>query len=143
MGGVCAAHRAGGRKPVPAGLATLIHHCPFSLRRPIRSVLPSQVKLKTAPATFRSFQVIDGLITAHRAGGRKPVPAGLATLIHHCPFSRSRPIRSVLPSPVKSPTRTSTQCKLAESGAQVVHSPLAPLGPTERETHHCPFSSSP
>src|SRR2546430_1130625 len=59
------------------------------------------------------------------------------TAVHHCPASIPRPAISDLPSPVKSPTLTSTQVIVA---FQVVQKVVLNDEPVERPVHHCPAS---
>src|SRR5947209_11907696 len=64
------------------------------------------------------------------------------TAAHHWPVCSTRPARSALPSPVKSPTRTSAQLRLGESATQVVHRVWVKDMPVEVATHHCPVAGS-
>src|SRR6266852_1565201 len=55
--------------------------------------------------------------------------------VHQVPSLRTRPVRSALPSPLKSPTCTSTQ---VTRGDQVSHSLLVNEEPVDWATHHWP-----
>src|SRR5260370_1170153 len=61
-------------------------------------------------------------------------------LTHHWPVCKTRPMMSVLPSPLKSPTLTSTQVTL---GLQVVQRLQVKLEPVLRPTHHSPPAERP
>src|SRR5437870_5364144 len=58
--------------------------------------------------------------------------------VHQEPPSSQRPVMSALPSPLKSPTLTSTQ---VAAGFQVSHKEFVNDEPSEMATHHCPASS--
>src|SRR5216683_2583875 len=55
--------------------------------------------------------------------------------VHIWPDSCTRPVMSSLPSPLKSPTCTSTQ---VTAGFQVIHRLVLNDEPVERATHHWP-----
>src|SRR6184192_1267583 len=75
------------------------YHWPFCKARPTMSALPSPLKSPTCTST----QVAPVLQVAHGAGDvTKLVPFDRA--VHHWPPCSQRPVMSVLPSPLKSPT---------------------------------------
>src|SRR6266480_1955686 len=65
------------------------------------------------------------------------VPVDCAS--HHWPVEATRPARSALPSPLKSPTRTSTQ---GTEALQVVQRLNWNVEPLERPTHTSPLSAA-
>src|SRR5206468_7850882 len=59
--------------------------------------------------------------------------------VHHWPFCKIRPVMSDRPSPLKSPTCTSTQMT---AGLQVAHKVVFSDDPVDRLTHHCPLCNT-
>src|SRR5262249_9182586 len=118
-------------------LETFTHHWPVSLMRPAMSTLPSPLKSPTTTLVQSSEPVRSAPHAPHRAV-RKVAP--LETATHHLPRPDSRPATSTCPPPVKAPTTTLVQWKVAVSGAHVAHSWLVKWLPLEMLTHHWPFS---
>src|SRR5437588_10020613 len=82
---------------------TAVHQLPPSLYRPVMSALPSPLKSPTCTST----QVAPVLQVAQRVVLKAVLP--LDRPVHHAPPCTYRPVMSALPSPLKSPTSTSTQ----------------------------------
>src|SRR2546425_204841 len=105
------------------------------------SALPSPLKSPTCTST----QVAPVLQVAHGAGEvTKLVPVDRA--VHQAPPSSQRPVMSALPSPLKSPTCTSTQVTLTPvvPVLQMVQTEVVTELPLDRATHHLPvFGSQP
>src|SRR5216684_643124 len=59
--------------------------------------------------------------------------------VHHLPSSCSRPMMSILPSPLKSPTRTSAQVAW---GFHWVQKAFVKEEPVDKATHHFPSPNS-
>src|SRR5207302_1593580 len=79
------------------------HHRPVSCTRPIMSALPSPSKSPTLTST----QVT--VVGQAPQGEDVKAVLPLETATHHLPVGCTRPAMSSFLSPVKSPTRTSTQ----------------------------------
>src|SRR5262249_11538185 len=80
-----------------------VHHWPPSSQRPVMSALPSPLKSPTRTST----QVTPVLQMSHRLVLKAVEPLDRPT--YHWPFSKARPAMSNFPSPLKSPTFSSTQ----------------------------------
>src|SRR5438093_11884906 len=94
------------------------------------SALPSPLKSPTCTST----QVAPVLQVVQREVLKAVLP--LDRPVHHDPPCKYRPVMSALPSPLKSPTLTSTQV------AAVLHvapSLLVKLQPVAGAIHHCPL----
>src|SRR5690349_17771513 len=79
------------------------HHWPVLLTRPTKSVVPSLSR--SAARTSTQVAPVDQV--SHLVVVKAFEP--LDTPTYHWPFSKARPTMSALPSPLKSPTLTSTQ----------------------------------
>src|SRR5205823_381527 len=119
-------------KPEPLDKAT--HHWPVSKARPMMSLLPSPLK----SPTFTSTHVTPVLQVVHGAGDDMKLEP-FESALHQLPPSLSRPVMSALPSPLKSPTCTSTQVAAV---LQVVHSDMVKALPLDKPTHHLPVLAS-
>src|SRR5438874_645496 len=119
-------------KPEPLDKAT--HHWPVSKARPMMSLLPSPLKSPTCTSTH----VTPVLQVVHGAGDvMKLEPFERA--VHQLPPSLYRPVMSALPSPLKSPTCTSTQVTAV---LQIVHSEVVKELPLDKPTHQAPVFAS-
>src|SRR5260370_14732859 len=78
------------------------HHWPLCRTRPMMSALPSPFKSPMRTST----QVTAGDQVTHKLVVNAVAP--LDKLAHHWPLCRTRPMTSALPSPFKSPMRSST-----------------------------------
>src|SRR5262249_9129226 len=106
-----------------------VHHWPVCKTRPVISALPSPLK----SATFTSTQVTFGFQISQRVLVKAVEPLEMPT--HQSPVWATRPAMSALPSPLKSPTFTSTQVTF---GFQWVHRLLVKDVPVDRPTHQSP-----
>src|SRR5206468_8352767 len=79
------------------------HHRPVCRTRPTISSLPSPLKSPTWTLT----QVTSVLHVSQTVKLNELLP--VLSPVHHRPVSSTRPVMSALPSPLKSPTLTSTQ----------------------------------
>src|SRR5712692_7865097 len=91
-----------------------VHQWPPCKNRPVMSVFLSPVKSPTLTST----QVTLGFHMAHKVVVNPVDPLEIPT--YHWPPCRYRPTMSALPSPLKSPTWTSTQVTLGFQVAQSV-----------------------
>src|SRR2546427_775980 len=108
-----------------------VHQVPPSLYRPVMSALPSPLR----PATSTSSQVAPVLQVVEREVLKDVLP--LDRPVHHDPPCKYRPVMSALPSPLKSPTLTSTQVAAV---LHVAHRLLVKVLPVDCPIHHCPLS---
>src|SRR5207247_32421 len=106
-----------------------VHQVPPSLYRPVMSALPSPLKSPTCTST----QVAPVLQVAQREVLKAVLP--LDRPVHHDPPCKYRPVMSALPSPLKSPTLTSTQVAAV---LQVAHRLLVKVLPVDCAINHRP-----
>src|SRR5947209_3537334 len=108
-----------------------VHHRPVCSTRPVMSALPSPLKSPTRTSTQ--------VTVAGQAPQREEVKAvlPLESPTHHRPVCSTRPTMSSLPSPVKSPTFTSTQLTAVD---QLPHTLLLKNEPVDKATSHCPVA---
>src|SRR2546425_565869 len=97
------------------------------------SELPSPLKSPTLTST----QLTMGLQVAQREVVGAVVPVLSET--HHWPLCWARPMMSASPSPLKSPTLTSSQVTAV---LQVLQSVVLKEAPVESATHHWPVCSA-
>src|SRR5262245_56944824 len=99
------------------------------MTRPTMSSLPSPLKLPTSTST----QLTLGFQPSHRLVVKPTTPSDRDT--HHWPVCKSRPMRSLWPSPLKSPVCTSSQ---VTAGLQAVPRDVLKAAPVEWPIHHWP-----
>src|SRR5437660_6634713 len=101
------------------------------------SALPSPLKSPTCTST----QVAPVLQVVQREVLKAVLP--LDRPVHHDPPCNQRPVMSALPSPLKSPTLTSTQVTSTQEAPvlQVSQRELVKPEPLDRATHHWPPSA--
>src|SRR5216684_1984828 len=96
--------------------------------------------MSALPSPFRSPMRTSTQVTAVDQVAHKLVLRAVEPfdkLAHHWPLCRTRPIMSALPSPFRSPMRTSTQ---VTAGDQVAHKlVLNAVEPLDRLAHHWPL----
>src|SRR5437870_5738760 len=105
-----------------------VHHDPPCKYRPVMSALPSPLKSPTLTSTPVApvLQVVQSLLF------KPPLPVDIP--VHHGPPCKYRPVMSALPSPLKSPTLTSTQVAAV---LHVAHRLLVKVLPVDCPIHHC------
>src|SRR5690349_11991817 len=114
-------------------LESATYQSPTSSARPMMSARPSPLK----SATLTSTHVTPVPQTVHSEVTKLPKPVFKPT--YHWPVDRSRPAMSSLPSPLKSPVRTSAHVGLVLHVAQREDVKAVPL---ESPTYHWPRARS-
>src|SRR5207244_9778440 len=109
-----------------------VHHRPVCSTRPVMSLRPSPSKSPTLTSTQVTV-VGQGVPQGEEVKAVLP----LETATHHRPVCCTRPAMSSLPSPVKSPTFTSTQLTAV---GQLPHTLLFKDDPVDKATSHCPVA---
>src|SRR5713226_8778127 len=110
-------------------LETATHHRPVCSTWPVMSLRPSPLKSPTLTST----QVT--VVGQAPQGEEVKAVLPLETATHHRPVCCTRPAMSSLPSPVKSPTFTSTQLTAV---GQLPHTLLLKDEPVDKAASHCP-----
>src|SRR5437870_548947 len=95
-------------------LLSPVHHRPVCSTRPVMSALPSPLKSPTLTSTQVTLvgQAVPQGVELNELPVLSPT--------HQWPVCSTRPTRSALPSPLKSPTLTSTQVTLVGQAPHLV-----------------------
>src|SRR5207244_3047170 len=109
-----------------------VHHRPVCSTRPVMSALPSPLKSPTLTST--QVTVVGQAVPQ---GEEVKAVLPLETATHHRPVCCTRPTMSSLPSPLKSPTLTSTQLTAV---GQLPQTLLLKDEPVDKATSHCPVA---